>query len=156
MITEGHIQRGGGRIDSSPTISFRVGRQAVSLKLHKGYGSPTPNFDEGDHVTVLAKEGGGSIQTVAIRNDETGDVYAPKPSFWFSLTFMLLVIGIPLSLILVGLGIVAFALWTGWKGLEAQQIRSELQGVAVPRGALAEDDASRQSISEDGRDRAYS
>lgn len=127
-VTEGRMQRNGGTIDTSETVTFRVEKRAVSLKLGKAFRNRQLSLKEGDHVTIVGKpSGAGGIEARAMRNDETGAVYAPAPSYYWGGFIALFLLGVLLSVVLIGLAIIPASFILVPMALNAQKVNKMLR-----------------------------
>ncbi|GGY37097.1 hypothetical protein [Parvularcula lutaonensis] len=126
-VTEGRVFERGGTIDTSETVTFRVGKRAVSFKLGKAFKNRQLSLKEGDHVTIVGKPSAGEFTARAMRNDDTGVVYAPSPSHFWGWFIGLFVVGLLLSVVFIGLALIPVSFLMILEALNAQRINNKLR-----------------------------
>ncbi|MEM0928256.1 MAG: hypothetical protein AAGI89_03085 [Pseudomonadota bacterium] len=126
-MTEGRLQRGGGTIDTSETVAFRIGKTAVSLKLGRAFKNRQVSLKDNDHVTLVGKMTDGGFLARAMRNDETSVIYAPAPSYYWGAFAAMFLLGLVLTLVVVGLGIILGSFILVPMALNAQKIGKMLR-----------------------------
>jgi hypothetical protein len=123
----GHISGSHGRVSgqmqTKQVVTFRVDGKPAQIKL-KGQ----PSLSEGDMVVLAGKSKNGTFHARAMHNRTAGAVdHLPViPNLvWGG---VLVVLGIPLSLIIIGLPFLAIGIYGVWEGLQiknaAAQVRS--------------------------------
>lgn len=130
----GHIGGSHGRVQGSmhtkQVTTFRVDGRPAQIKL-----PGQPSISEGDVVLLAGSEKNGTFHARAMRN-ETSGAFDHRPYVGnFVGGGLCLLLGIPLSLILIGLPFVAVGGWAIWDGLQTSKAIGLLRG--MPRIALA-------------------
>lgn len=122
-FVQGAVKNGKGRVSTAHKTDFRVDGKAA-------YISAAVNIADGDHVTLVGDLKGGELRARALRNDETGVVYSGPTGLLYFLGGLLVLIGIPALLILVGLIIVPIGAWFIFQGYMNQSAIKVLQGTS--------------------------
>jgi hypothetical protein len=86
--------------------SFRIGNRPALLQLNG-----TARIREGDLVTIAGHERSYAFVGYALANHTTGATYAPVAWPYYFLGGALVLVGIPLSTILVGIPLFAAGVW---------------------------------------------
>lgn len=105
----GSVKRGKGNVSTSHKTDFRIDGQAVVFNA-------AVNIADGDQVTLAGKVKKGEFRARAIRNEETGVVYSGMTTLAYILGVVCVVIGIPLSFIIIGIPLVLVGAWAIWEG----------------------------------------
>jgi hypothetical protein len=101
-----------GSVKTGQVLAFRVGDRSAQIKL-----PDVPDVQEGDPVTLAGTEKNGVFKALALRNDKTRAVYSIPPTIGYVIGGLLVAVGIPLLMVLVG---VLFIAAGGWTLYEAQ------------------------------------
>lgn len=111
--TSGHVHGSHGRVSGSVSTShvctLRVNGVPVSIKL-----PGATNLNDGDVVTLVGARRAEGFKGYVMRNDSTGTVHSSPTWVGYLAAGLLLLLGIPLSFVIIGLpflGIGAFVLW---------------------------------------------
>lgn len=118
--TSGQIQGSHGRVSGSmhtkQVVTFRVDGKPAQIKL-----LGQPSLNDGDVVVLSGKEKNGTFHARAMRNETTGaiDHRPATPSLVLGGLFVL--IGLPLSMIIVGLPFVAVGAYNIYDGLQTRK-----------------------------------
>jgi hypothetical protein len=130
----GHVSGSHGRVQGSThtkqVTTFRVDGKPAQIKL-----PGQPSISEGDVVLLAGKEKNGTFRARAMRNDTSGALDHPPTLGNFIGGGAALLLGLPLSLILIGLPFVAIGAWAIWDGLQTNKAIALLR--SAPRIALA-------------------
>jgi hypothetical protein len=128
----GSVRGGHGNmmVRTTHVWSFRLNNHPVTYK-----GLTTASFGEGDELTAAGQEKNGTFVIESCRNETTGAVYERPATKLCVLSAFLIVMGLALTVVLVGILVLPFGgyfLWTGLKYLKANKLLR-----AAPRPALA-------------------
>ncbi len=95
--TEGHIGKGGGNVRTGQVLAFRIGDTSAQIKL-----KDVPDIRDGEQVTLAGHMKNGAFRALAIRNDTTRAVYGTAPMPGYILGGLMVLVGIPLLLVIIG------------------------------------------------------
>lgn len=110
LIGSRQNRSGFGTIQSDKEINFRIDNKPVVLRLKQAV-----HLEDGEKATVAGKEKRGVFQAVAVRNDETGVVYALKTVPILLLGLFITGLSVPLFAALVGFITFPIGLWLLYK-----------------------------------------
>ncbi len=120
-----------GTVRTTHKLHFRVnGRSAVF--------SGTPNVADGDVVTLAGIDKGGEFKALALRNESTGVAYPGPTTLVYVGGILFLLLGIPFSVILIGIpfaGFGAYLLYAGYRNQQANQLLQASPRPSVPAAA---------------------
>ena len=111
----GHVHGGRGRVGSWQAINFRVGNKPVSMKLEEAV-----DIVDGEIVTVVGSESGSGFKGLVLRNDATGMVYNVPTWKYFVPGGTFVLLGLPLSIFIIGLPLVGIGGWLLYKGYQTR------------------------------------
>lgn len=103
--TTGHMGPKSGAVFTAQLLTLRVGGKPVEIKLPS-----IPSLEDGEQVTAVGREKAGTLRALALRNDATGAVYTQPTIPSYITGVLLLILGIPLSFVIVGLPFLAFGI----------------------------------------------
>lgn len=132
--TSGHVSGSYGRVQGSThtkqVVTFRVNNRPAQIKL-----LGQPSISDGDVVLLGGAMKDGTFHARAMRNETSGAIdHRPAvPSLVIGSLF--LVIGLPLSIVIIGLPFVAFGAYNIWDGLRTKKAIDMVR--SAPRAALA-------------------
>lgn len=98
--------RQAGSFEGRRPFSFHIGNRPTLLQL-----AGEPKVREGDVVTIAGHEKSYAFVGYALANHTTGATYAPVAWPYYILGGLLVVVGIPLSTILIGIPLFAAGVW---------------------------------------------
>ena len=119
---QGEVKRGKGRVHTFHKTDFRVGGKAAVFKA-------SINIADGDQVTLVGKLKGGELHARAIRNEQTGVIHSGITTAAYVSGGILVVVGLPLSLIIIGIPLVAFGGWVLFEGYMNQLAIKHLESI---------------------------
>jgi hypothetical protein len=109
------------------SCSFRINGRPATIKL-----ANAANLGEGDQVTVAGREKQSGFVGYALRNDTTGAIYSLPSWMPYIAGGLLVLIGLPLSAILIGIPFLGLGLWALYVG------RRNASAVSLIQSALSE------------------
>jgi len=121
---------GATRMHSRKLINFRVGNKPVTMKLKS-----TIDIAPGDSVTAVGTDKRGILQAVAVRNDNTGVVYAFSPLLLIGAGVVVTLIGIAMLSIVIGFVFAPMGVYLTYKGLQTRKAVAMLASSPLPAGA---------------------
>jgi hypothetical protein len=110
--TVGHVGREGGSVATGQVLAFRVDDRPAQIKL-----KDLPDVRDGERVTLAGRLKNGTFHALALRNDQTRAVYSTNALPGYVMGGLLVLIGLPLSLVIVGLPLLAggaYTLYQAW------------------------------------------
>jgi hypothetical protein len=116
-----------GNINTTHVCTLRVGGLPVRIRL-----PGATNLNDGDVVTVVGARKSDGFQGYVLRNESTGTVHAYPTWPAYLLAVVGIVGGIPLSLVIVGLPMLAAGVWGLWMGLRQTRALAMLKATAAP------------------------
>lgn len=119
-----------GRTQTRQVTTFRVDGKPAQIKL-----PGQPSISEGDVVLLAGKVKNGTFHARAMRNETSGALDHPPTLGNFIGGGAALLLGLPLSLILIGLPFVVVGAWAIWDGLQTNKAAGLVR--AAPRIAFA-------------------
>ncbi|NIM43967.1 MAG: hypothetical protein GTN84_22250 [Hydrogenophaga sp.] len=105
--TSGHIGKNGGNVHTKQVIAFRVDGQPAEIKLMN-----MPDVQDGERVTLAGRMKNGSFRALAMRNDQTRAIYGMPTTMAYVFGALLVLVGLPLLLVLVGVLFIGAGAWT--------------------------------------------
>jgi hypothetical protein len=118
--TSGQVHGSQGRVTGSmhtkQVVTFRVDGRAAQIKL-----LGQPSINDGDVVVITGKEKNGTFHARAMRNETTGAIDHRPANPSIILGGLFLVIGLPLSMIIIGLPFVGLGAYNIYDGLQTRQ-----------------------------------
>jgi hypothetical protein len=118
--TSGQIQGSHGRVSGNvhtkQVVTFRVDGRPAQIKL-----LGQPSLNDGDVVVLTGKEKNGTFHARAMRNETTGAIDHRPANPSIILGGLFLVIGLPLSAIIIGLPFVGLGAYNIYDGLQTRQ-----------------------------------
>ncbi len=121
--TSGHIGKNGGNVHTKQVIAFRVDGKPAEIKLMN-----MPDVQDGEHVTLAGRMKNGSFRALAMRNDQTRAVYKMPTTLAYVFGALLVLVGLPLLLILVGVLFIGAGAWTLYEAWTHTQAARLLEG----------------------------
>ena len=118
--TSGYVNQGQGQIRTAQVLTFRVNNRPVTFKSPSG-----TSISNGDSVTAIGGEKAGTFHAICMRNETTGAIFAATSTLFFVLGGLLLLLGIPLSFIILGIPFViigAICIYMGWRNMNANKM----------------------------------
>ena len=91
---------------STQVLSLRIDGRPVEYRS-----SALPSVADGDAVAAAGKERAGSLTAYALRNLTTGATYAGGAGARIAIGIVLIVIGVPLTLVVIGLAFIGLGIW---------------------------------------------
>ncbi|MBI5433526.1 MAG: hypothetical protein HZA52_11915 [Planctomycetes bacterium] len=91
---------------SKRACELRIGNRAALLEL-----AVAPQLSEGDVVTIVGHERANGFVGYALANHTTGAICAPDSRSHYLLGAVLVTIGVPLSLLLLGVPLFTAGVW---------------------------------------------
>lgn len=118
--TSGQVHGSHGRVSGSmhtkQVVTFRVDGRPAQIKL-----LGQPSINDGDVVVITGKEKNGTFHARAMRNETTGAIDHRPANPSLILGGLFLVLGIPLSFVIIGLPFVAVGAYNIYDGLQTRQ-----------------------------------
>lgn len=118
--TSGQIQGSHGRVSGNvhtkQVVTFRVDGKPAQIKL-----LGQPSLNEGDVVVLSGKQKNGTFHARAMRNETTGAIDHRPATPSLVLGGLFLVIGLPLSMVIIGLPFVAVGAYNIYDGLQTRK-----------------------------------
>lgn len=123
----GHVSGSHGRVSgqtrTKQVVTFRVDGKPAQIKL-----PGQPSISEGDSMVLAGKSKNGTFHARAMHNLTAGAIdHLPTTAnlVWGGI---LVVLGLPLSLVIIGLPFLAIGAWGVWEGLQnknaVEQVRN--------------------------------
>ena len=127
--TSGHITANrGGQIQTAHAWSFRLNNRPVTYKSRS-----TASFSEGDELTAAGENRNGTFFIVSCRNETTGAVYESPATMICVAAGLLIVLGLPMMLLLIGFLLVPLGIYFLMMGLKMSAANKLLQATPPNR-----------------------
>lgn len=127
--TSGAVNAGAGMIKSVQVLNFRIGGQPVTFKFNES------GISNGDVVTAAGYKKKGTLRVLSVRNETTGAIQSTPSILYWLLSACLLVLGLPLSIVIIGIPLVLVGIFVGYLGW--RNIRANHVLATAPRPAIA-------------------
>ncbi len=121
--TVGQIGKNGGSVQTGQVMAFRVDERSAQIKL-----KDMPDLRDGERVTLAGRAKNGTFRALALRNDQTRAVYATAAWPGYVMGGIMVALGIPLSLMIIGLPFLLVGLYTLYQAYNYAQAEKMLQG----------------------------
>lgn len=118
--TSGHIGKNGGNVHTKQVIALRVDGKPAEIKLMS-----MPDVQDGERVTLAGRMKNGSFRALAMRNEKTGAIYRMPTTLAYVFGALLVLVGLPLLLVVVGvlfIGAGAWTLYEAWTHTQAAKL----------------------------------
>ncbi|MGE0098219.1 MAG: hypothetical protein AB7S86_07700 [Hydrogenophaga sp.] len=121
--TMGQIGKNGGSVQTGQVMAFRVDERSAQIKL-----KDMPDLRDGERVTLAGRAKNGTFRALALRNDQTRAVYATAAWPGYVMGGIMVALGIPLSLMVIGLPFLVVGLYTLYQAYSYAKAEKMLQG----------------------------
>ena len=111
-----------GNYRSWHSVSFRLNNQAAMMKS-----DTHNNFSNGDKVTAVGQSKKSGFVIHAMRNETTGAWHAPNTIVPVLMSICLIVIGLPLSFLLIGIPPLFYGCYTLYQVYVVEQAKKMLR-----------------------------
>lgn len=132
--TTGQVSGSYGRVQGSThtkqVATFRVDGRPAQIKL-----LGQPSLSNGDVVLLAGAMKNGTFHARAMRNESSGAIDHRPAVPSLVLGGLMLALGLPLSIVIIGLPFVAFGIYNIWDGLKTKKAITAVSSAA--RAALA-------------------
>jgi hypothetical protein len=123
--TQGQIGKNGGSVQTGQVVAFRIDDRSAQIRL-----KDMPDIRDGDHVTLAGREKNGIFQALALRNDSTRAIYSTSAMPGYVMGGLMVAVGIPLTLLLVGVLFLGFGGFTLYQAYNYDQAAKLLQSAS--------------------------
>lgn len=110
--TSGQMNKGTGGIHTKQVLSFRIDGKSALIKL-----PAMPDVNEGESITIAGHEKNGIFEAFAMRNNNSGAIYAVPTTMMFVVCGLLALVGLMTLVMLVGVIFLALAGLNLWIAL---------------------------------------
>ncbi|MCW5654861.1 hypothetical protein [Hydrogenophaga sp.] len=121
--TVGQIGKNGGSVQTGQVLAFRVDDRSARIKL-----KDMPDVRDDDRVTLAGRVKNGTFHALAMRNDQTRAVFATAAWPGYVMGGIMVALGIPLSLMIIGLPFLVVGIYTLYQAVQYTQAARLLQG----------------------------
>jgi hypothetical protein len=121
--TVGQIGTNGGSVQTGQLMAFRVDERSAQIKL-----KDMPDLRDGERVTLAGRAKNGTFRALALRNDQTRAVYATAAWPGYVMGGIMVALGIPLSLMIIGLPFLVIGLYTLYQAFSYAKAEKMLRG----------------------------
>lgn len=115
-------------IRSDHVWAFRIGDRAALYKRRS-----LAHFSEGDHVTAAGRDRKGTFEIAACRNDTTGALYEAPGVAVCIVSVLLILLGIPMTLVFIGLLMIPLGLLGLYLGNDMLKANRLVRSAPPPR-----------------------
>lgn len=125
--TTGQVSGSYGRVQGSThtkqVATFRVDGRPAQIKL-----LGQPSLSDGDVVLLAGAMKNGTFHARAMRNENSGAIDHRPAVPSLVLGGLMLALGLPLSIVIIGLPFVAFGIYNIWDGLKTKKAIAAVRG----------------------------
>jgi hypothetical protein len=128
--TRGTIGRRGGTISTTQMTAFRVDGRSAQFKF-----GDVLDVQDGDLVTLVGETKNGVFKVYAMRNDQTGAVFATPTWALYVMAVCLAFLGLLLLVFMIGVVFLGLAAWAVFEALKYGNAARLLRQTASPVNA---------------------
>lgn len=121
-----------GSVSTSHVCTLRVANQPVQIKL-----PGATNLNDGDLVTIAGDRRADGFRGYALRNESTGTVHAYGTTLAYVFAGLCLLLGIPLSFLIIGLPFLGVGIYVLWLARRQARALRMLHATPAPAASIA-------------------